>query len=996
MPKRLLMPLKEIKRRGLGFLFLLLLSLTAFSQTTITGKVTDDKGTPVQGATVAAQGSATTTGEDGRFSLSVPAGIKTLTITSIGFAEQQVSIDGKTDLTITLQTDARSLSDVVVVGYGTVRKRDVTGAVANISAKDFNQGVINNPLQQVQGKVAGLVITQPSGDPNGNLIIRLRGQTSLSGGQTPLIVLDGIPLDDPNQISSIPPGDIASYDVLKDVSATAIYGARGANGVIIINTKKGATGKSRVEYNGYIAVDKLAKDFNLLSADEWREAVKTVPGINQSTIDALDKGANTDWLDEMTRNAITHSHTVSVSGGTGKFNYRASINYMNQQGIIINSGKEQLGLRFNAQQKALDDKLDIQVSVLSNQNTRKYVDYSVFAFINTTPPTYPVYNADGTYYGYYDFEQQNPVAQQMLQTNQGKEYLTQVMGRADYELIKGLKVGTLGSISRFNLQSEFFQPTLPGVGNINNASKTNSNVNSKKGDVHINYIKDFGRHSINATGVYEYNEFTNDNFNANGRQYLVEQLGANSLGGGNPALNRISSYKEQFKLVSFLGRVLYNYDSRYFLTVSFRRDGSSKFGANNKWGNFPSASVGWRISQEKFFENVGWVNELKLNAGYGVVGNQDAINPYSTLLTLGNAGRYFNPSNATYPYPQSYAPNQNENPDLKWEERHGANIGISFALFNNRLNGNINAYSDKTKNLLFNYTVPVPPFFYNSILANVGTLTNKGVEIQLSGDIVRGQDFNWTAGGQITFNKTRITSLSGSYNNNPIATDQVPVGIAIGRGYAENYITYLKVGYAPYVFYLPGFAGLASAVDPTTNSNQLYYAEDGSKIAAVGLAKKNYIDPTPKFTYGISNNLQYKNWGLNFFLRGVAGQKIFNNYNNITSNFSRLPGNNVTKDALTNGIRGSQTATDYWLEKAGFLRLDNITLSYNIPSVKGVESMRVFVTGNNLFVITSYSGMDPEISTGNSAQSFIDANVSGTGFYPRSRTLSVGVNVAFK
>jgi iron complex outermembrane receptor protein len=742
--------------------------------------------------------------------------------------------------------------------------------------------------------------------------------------------------------------------------------------------------------------DHLEKSFNLLNADEWRAAVKTIPGITQSTIDGLDHGANTDWLKAITRNAYTHSHNVAVSGGTGGFNYRASINYMNQQGIVINTGKEEIGLRFNAEQKALDDKLNIQVSLFNSQVNRKYADYNIFDFVNTTPPTYPVYNADGSYFGYYDYDQQNPVAQQMMEQNTGKERLTQYFAKADYSLFKQLKVGVLGSISQLNTLAEYFQPVLPGVGNINRASQTNTNVDSKKGDAHINYQGNFGQHSLGATAVYEYNEFTTSNFNATGQNYLVEALQDNNMGGGNPALNSISSYKQQFKIISFLGRILYNYNAKYYATLTFRRDGSSKFGVNNRWGNFPSASVAWRLKSERFLENVSWLNELKLNAGIGVVGNQDAITPYNTLLTLGSAGRYYNPANSAYLYPQAYAPNQNANPDLKWEERHGTNVGLTFAMFDNRLSGNVNVFNDKTKNLLFNYTVPVPPFFYNSILANVGELTNKGVEVQLNGDIVKGRDFSWSASGQITFIRTKITSLSGSYNGNHIATDKVPVGYAEGRGYASNAITYLTVGYSPYVFYLPGYAGLSPTVNPATNSNQLYYAADGSKVADITTAKKNYIDPTPKFTYGFNSTFTYKDWGLNFFLRGVYGQKLFNNFSNITSNISRLPGNNVTKDALTNGIKGSQTASDLWLEKASYLRLDNITLSYNFKNVKGMENFRVYATGTNLFFITPYKGMDPEIRNGDSNQSYIDTNVYGDAFYPRSRTIVIGVNLSIR
>lgn len=992
------MPLHQHLPKGLLSGMFLLFSFFAYSQTrTITGRITDDKGNPLPGATITVRGSTTTVSADsvGQFHINASAGAH-LVISSIGFAEQDIATGQRTSISVTLQTDTRSLNDVVVVGYGTMRKKDVTGAVATVPARDFSPGIVNNPLQQIQGKVAGLVITQPGGDPNGNPIIRLRGQTSLSGGQTPLIVVDGIPLDDPTQLSNIPATDIESYDLLKDVSATAIYGSRGANGVIIINTKKGRAGRALVEYNGYAGMDHIEKGFGLLTADQWRDVVKTIPGITPSTIAGLDKGANTDWLKAITRTAYTHSHNVAVSGGTGDFNYRASVNYMNQQGIVINNNKEQMSLRFNGEEKALHGKLDIQFGLFSSEVHRKYVDYNIFDYVNTTPPTYPVYNADGSYFGYYDYDQQNPVAQQMLEQNTGRERLSQYFARADYSILPNLKIGIQGSYSALNVQTDFFQPALPGVGNVNNAKQTNTETDSKKGDVHINWLGNYGKHAITATAVYEYNDFTNSDFSASGQDFLVEDLQDNYFGGGNPALNVINSYRQEYKIISFLGRATYNYNSRYYATVSFRRDGSSKFGVDNRWGNFPSASIAWRIKNEDFLKDVSWLDDLKINAGYGVVGNQDAIGPYNTLLTLGGVGRYYNPANTTYQYPQSYAPNQNANPNLKWEQRVGTNIGVNFALFDSRLYGSANVFNDKTKNLLFNYTVPVPPFFYNSILANVGTLTNKGVELQLNGDIVRGRDFSWTAGAQITFIRTRITSLSGTYDSTHIATDDVPVGQAEGRGYASNYITYLKVGYSPYVFYLPEFAGLSSTIDPGSNSNQLYYDADGKKTADITQAKSRYIDPTPKFTYGFSSTFNYKDWGLNFFLRGVYGQKLFNDFSNVVSNFSRLPGNNITKEGVTNGIRGSQTASEYWLQNASYLRLDNVTLSYTFHHLKGLESLRVYTTGSNLFVLTPYKGMDPEIRNGDSNQAYIDTDVYGDAFYPRSRTVVFGVNVSFK
>ncbi len=968
---------KKLLFSGL-FLFCCILQTMA-QQRTVTGKVTSSDGTPLVGATVLVVGQKTgvSTGSEGTFSINVPENTKQLAISYVGYDTKTIDISSRSNVNVSLTSSATNLSDVVVVGYGTVRKKDLTGAVSLVQSKDFNQGVVTNPIQQIQGKVAGLVITLPGGDPNANPIIRLRGQTSLSGGQTPLIVLDGIPLDDPSEISNIPTGDILSYDVLKDASATAIYGSRGANGVIIINTKRGQSGKALVEYDGYVGMDKQSKKYDFLTADEWRKAV-TDPG-------SFDKGANTDWVDAITRVAYSQSHNVAVSGGAHGFNYRASASYLNQEGIIINSGKEQYGLRFNAQQKAIDDKLELQVGILSTQTNRKYTNYGNVSKVYNTPPVYPVYNPDGSYFAFSDFEQFNAVEHINEELNKGTEYLTLLYGTANYELFKGLKGGVTGSLSHFNRQNRFFQPSFPLEGNVNNANDNSYNEDSKKGDIHLNYLNDFGKHSIGATAVYEYNYFSNNSFSAGGRQFIVPENQDNNLGSGNSQYNSIGSYREEYKLISFLGRVNYNYAGKYFLTASIRRDGSSKFGKNNRWGNFPSVDVAWVLTQEDFLKNVSWLNLFKLRIGYGETGNSDAISPYSTLLTYGPGGRYYNP--VTQTYPQTYSPNQNANPDLKWETRKGKNLGIDFGLFDNRLTGDFNIFDDVTDNLLYTYTVPTPPFFINTILANVGSMSNKGEELSLTAEIVRGKNLSWTLGGQITFIKTRVESLSGTYAGYKLSTDQIPGGYAVGRGLSSYPITFLKPGYSPYEFYLPHFTGIDK------DGNQLL---DGKTPTEEPNPKKYYIDPSPKYTYGINNTFTYGNWNLNFFLRGVVGQKIFNNTLLNFENINRLPGNNVTKEALTNGIKDAALVSDHWLEKASYLRLDNATLGYTFNNVKGIERLRVYVSGNNLFVITPYKGLDPEIQNGNTNQAYIDVTYYGDAFYPRTRSFSLGVNVSFR
>lgn len=986
----------------------------------VTGKVTDSQdGTPMPGVSIVAKGSTvgTNTDANGTFRLSLPSTANTLVVSFIGYTKQEVDITGKTTISIAMVGSATTLSEVqiVSVGYGSQRKKDITGAVANVGAKDFNQGAIINPLDQVQGKVAGLVIIQGGGDPNQNASIRLRGQTSITGSQTPLFVVDGVALDDPNQFQNIPPGDIESYDVLKDASATAIYGSRGANGVIIVNTKQGRAGKAQVDYNAYVSVGKQANKFELLSGPEYRTAIDGFD--NKAT---YDKGANTDWQDAISRTAFTSSNNVAISGGTNDFKYRASINYQNQPGVILNSGKKQLGLRFNAEQKALDGKLNLKLGISNVNTTRKLTaipgafdlnnpngsdlrnptDYSVFQYVFNSPPTYPIKNADGSYYIYTDFNEANPVLHLMQTTNGTNEYLTIINGSADYNLLPSLKVGVTGSTSRNNVQTHFFQPTFPQENNVNNARDGNYNTNSYKGDVHLDFNKTFGKHTLSAVAVYEYNDFINSNISGGSQDFLVPDNVDNNLGGGNSAFNKIYSYKEEFKLISLVGRVNYNYDDRFYATATFRRDGSSKFGSNHNWGNFPSFDLAYRLKKD-LLNGVDWVNDLKIRAGYGVVGNADAISPYTSLLLYGPTSKFYDASNGTFPYPSGYQPVQNANPDLVWEERHGRNVGIDFSLFNDRLSGDINYFNDFTKNLLYNYAIPAGGnLVYSSILANVGRLSNKGLEVAITGVPFKGGNFGWSISGQIAFVRTKITNLSGSYAGTQINTDLIPLGYAQGRGLSSSPITYLKTGSAPYQFYLPHFTGVDA------DGNQLFDGKTAAQYTADGTSPtRYYIDPSPKFNYGLANNFTYKNWSFSFFLRGVYGQKLFNNNLLNFETITRLPSNNTTKDALTNGIKDGPYVSDRWLQGASYLRLDNASLGYSFKHVKGFQSIRLYLAANNLFIITKYKGSDPEqtiaddnsgLNNGYQNTTYQSQSYINNGYYPKIRAFTFGTNITFK
>ena len=1021
---------KTITLLGLFLLFFLPESFAQTQTKTITGKVTDDKGNPVVGASVMVKGSkgGTSTDSSGNFTLQAPAAAKQLVVSNVGYGAQTVSVGTGRDLAITITAQGTSLNDVVVVGYGTARRKDVTGSVSSISTKDFNQGAITTPMDQVQGKIPGLVVTTPDGDPNSNPQIRLRGQTSLLGTQTPLLVVDGIILDNYELLSSIPPADIVTFDFLKDASAAAIYGSRGANGVVLITTRQGRSGNFQIDYSGSVATSKDAKYFDLFrDAPSFLKAAASVPGLDTT---GLDQHGNTDWQKAITQTGYNQTHNLGISGGGGNFTYRGSLYYQNQTGIVINTGRQQLGLRLTAEQKALNGKLSIQYNVVSTQTDHQQVNANIFYWAYNIPPTVPEYT-NGVLTPLNNYNYLNPVWLQQNELWKSRDNLKQGGATVNYEILKGLKAGVTGNTSRLNSQYDYYQPVIPGLGGENQGVKYSDNFNSDRGDFHINYNGTFGKHSISATGVYEYNYYEDDYYAASGQGYQVDVLQNNALQAGNNALNLISSNKEEYKLISFLGRAAYNYDSRYYLTASLRRDGSSKFGSDHAWGEFPSFSAAWRISQESWMKNVSWIDELKLQAGWGITGNSDPIGAYNTalLLTNQNPNGYSTVYNAaTGQYEATVFPSQNPNPDLRWEEKIGRNVGLEFSFLKSRVTGSISYFNDKTKNLLYTYSVqPIPPIVYNSILANVGDMSNKGAELGINVAIVRNKDVEWDLGGQISLVRTKVTSLTGSINGIPVASNHIQLTAAAGQGLSFNPLTYLQVGKYPGVFYLPHFTGIDQ------NGNQLL---DSGGVKSMTLAQNQnptyyYTDPSPKFTYGFNSTVRYQRWSANIAFSGNYGQKIYDNARLNMANYGRFPGLNSLKELLTNGLKDAPTTSDYWLEKASYLRCQNATISYTFPKLNdAISNFRIFITGNNLFVITHYKGLDPEISpygsnvsgysTANGSKAnvsklatnlassygglggagtgsgYVDNNYAGNGFYPRARTFTFGVSIAVK
>jgi iron complex outermembrane receptor protein len=969
-------------------LFLCCLTQFALGQSkVITGRVTEhEDGSALGSVSVVAKGSnaGTLTDSNGNFRITVADVERTLVISHVGFISQVINITGQSNFDIALVSGIPSLDEALVTGYGTSKRKDITGSVVRLAADDFNGGIVSNPLQQAQSKIAGVVITQAGGDPNGDFTVRIRGATSLEG-QPPLLVINGVAIDDFHKaINRLNPADVESFDILKDASAAAIYGARGGNGVIIVTTRHGHAGKIVLGYDAFAGVEKMSNKLKVLSAEDWRKATGTG---GQS----LDKGANTDWQNEITRSAVSHSHTLSLSGGSNEISFRGSIGYIRQQGIIRNTAKEMFSTRVVADQSSLNNRIKVTYDINSTVIKRDFLPDQTSTsqirsngtrlFENTlqTVPVIPVYNPDGSLYHTADRSNATPVALINTVYSKLRENFFQGSVKGDYELIKGLNAGLLGAISRGNDVYDFFDASTP----VSVASKSNNTKQLFSGDIHMNYRRQFQNHTIDLTGTYEYNDFVNDGFGVRASGFLVPALLNNNLGTATTVLlDDIASYKNQIKLISYLGRAVYNFDDRYILAANFRRDGSSKFGSGNKWGNFPSVAIAWRLNNEKFLRKVYWLNNLKLRVSYGLTGNQENLPPNAYGLLYGRAGAYLYDGQ----FLQSYSVIQEDNPDLKWEVRKSFNAGIDITVLNDRVSGTIDVFDDRTSDMLFLYGVPQPPFLTNQVYANAANAINRGVEISVKASLLKASAFEWNVQANIATIKNRISNLSGKFRGADLNISDPRYGYAEGRGLSGAYVSKLQIGYPVGVLWLPHHADFDAA------GNELFniYDENG-KVTGTSTVFNDkdrlLIDPTPDFSWGLTNSVGFRNFRLTIFLRGVQGQKIFaNSLMNLESKIL-LPSSNVLYSALQNGFTNQAQPSDYWVRSGSFLRLENVTLEYNPGKIKNLDRLKVYLTASNLFVITSYDGIDPEIKV-EGRQRYIDAN-----YYPKTRALSLGVGL---
>ena len=966
---------------------------------TVSGIVTDSKNEPLIGVNVTIKNASTTgtiTDIDGKYSLEIPSGNSVLVFSYIGYSTQEVKVSNQSVVDIVLKDEMQALEEVVVVGYGTMKKSDLTGSVSSITSDNFKLGTDLTPQQLMQGAFSGVNISQNSGKPGGSNTIRVRGGTSITASNDPLYVIDGVPIStsagvnqsnigssttdffdqEPiNPLSNINPNDIESINILKDASATAIYGSRGANGVIMITTKKGKAGMRQLDYSFNLGVSTVAKKLDVLTGDEYRKTVSEL-GL---TLD--DKGQNTDWQDVIFRTAISQNHYVSFMSGSENTSYRASAGYSNQNGVMEGSGMKSANARMNINHKALNDKLKLNMNISYGETNSDQAPvsntvgsemgssmlYEAYVF----NPTYPIYNEEGDYYDVPPYRV-NPASfsKELLDERATSQFLGNLT--ADWNFYKPftLQVNAGYNKNTINRNSYISKSNLLGNGNNGYVTVQKLSDYSKLLETILKYNQSFGKHNIDAMVGYSWQYFYSEGQTTKAYGFLSDNFKWYSLAAAQ-TVESVSSYAESNTLISMYGRINYNYADKYLLTATVRRDGSSRFGSGNKWGIFPSVAASWRISQEDFFQN-DIMSDLKLRASFGITGSQE-IGNYNSLSTLGAStnGYLVGGEKITIVLPQQYT-----NPDLKWEQTAQTDIGIDFGFLNGKIRGSIDYYYKKTTDLLLSVAVPSPSLITTQI-ANVGTVTNQGIELDLSFDLMRTKNFAWDANLNLSHNKNEVVSLS----NGQWTGDNMQVAPCQGQGLSGTYAQLIMPGQPIGTFYGKRFIGVVDGVEQ--------FANDGEP-EVIGCAQ-------PDLTFGLGTNLQYKNWTLSLNFRGSIGNDVYNCTANNLAYLSNLPGRNVLKEAVTSGVNRDQAKvySSRFIEDGSFVRLDNLSLGYNFSLPKlYISNARVFVSAQNLFVITGYSGADPEVNSEISRTGVAPLGVDYLS-YPKARIFSMGINLSF-
>lgn len=975
------------------------LTLLAQEMLKVQGTVTDASGEPLIGVNVRTSSSraGAVTDMDGNYTIEVSPKA-TLVFSYVGFESLTEAVKGRKKINVTMKEDAGVLNEVVVIGYGTMDKKELTSAISHVGEKDFLTISSLDPSMMIQGKVAGVSITNTgAGDPNNQASIQIRGVSSRSAGLGPLIVIDGVP---GGNLTNINPNDIASFDVLKDGAASAIYGTRGSNGVIVVTTKKGSKdGSLHTSYSGMCSWDVMIKDLKMMSAQDYRDVRL---GWGDSGVDL---GGNVDWLDAVSRTGFTQQHTLTLSGGNEKSNYRVSADYRDAKGIDLRSRRQEYGGRASIMHTTKGGLFTITANIAPRIIYRDQADWSVFKDAIEANPTTPLMDPENPI-RYYNFQGQvagsNPVERQLLETDHGDTKLLDWDGTVKLNLLpllmkdgKGnhnLSTQIMFADHQYDNNNSWFRPSTSTIA-INNgrdgeASRSYSKERQYVAEWLANYMGSFGKHNVKGMLGYSYQYSQYSGLNAENKDFPNDALGPDNLGSGEYVKDEgevgMGSYKNDAKLIAFFGRVSYDYDGKYLFTASLRHEGSSKFGANHKWGNFPAVSAGWRISQEKFMKNIKWISDLKIRGDYGVTGNQD-FGSYKSLNTMTGFGYYIYNGK----YFQVWGPAKNVNPDLRWEKAKNWNIGIDFSLFKNRFYGSLNYFNRKTEDLLGDYKVSVPPYLFDNTFVNVGTMKNYGFEFDLNLKAVNTKDFSY----DLSFVGTTMQNKFVDFSNSEFVGQDYYDVVSTSDPYPFYNLQRIEKGQSLGNFYMWKYAG------HTTDGEWLVYDKDGEIIRASQATAADRVkvgNGMPKFTMSSSHNFRYKNIDLSLFFRGAFGYDIFNIHDFYygTRNFT---GNRLQKAYGKNfQISGNSNPVvcDYFLEKGDYLKLDMVTLGYtfDLSKCRFLDRVRLYGTVKNVFTLTKFSGVDPS----NYQVNGLTPGAQGSrDYFPSTRQFILGMTVDF-
>jgi len=982
---------------SVSFLFFAV-SLSYAQQRTVTGKVTSEDEGALPGVNIVVQGTVTgtQTDVDGNYSITVPGPEAVLVFTFIGYTPQQVNVGSQATINIELVPAVSTLGEIVVTGYTQQRKKEITSSIANVKSEEFNKGYVSRPEQLIVGKVAGLSLSRPGGNPNEGYNIRLRGLSTIGANTQPLIVVDGVL---GASLENVDPNDIETMSVLKDGSAAAIYGTRGSSGVIIVTTKKGKKGTSVIDYNGYITAEMVAKTTPVMTAAEWRALSAEVGA-------GTDFGSSTDWFKETTQTAISHTHNLAISGGAGNSTYRASINYHDSKGVILNSGRKQLNGRINFTQKALNDKFTLDVNLGATDVVAQYGFADAFRYASVYNPTAPVRSSDAAYEIYDGYFQQvlydyyNPVQILEQNLNDGKDRMLLLAVKGTYQIVKGLSVDAFYSRQNNNsLRGQYFDKNSYWVGRDRNGlARRSFDMNTNQlFETSARWTGDIASSvNLNTVGGYSYQDFEYEGSSAEGGDFLTDAFTYNNLSAAldfNNGIGEVGSYKNSYKLIAFFGIVNLNIKDTWFVTASARYEGSSRFGEDNKWGLFPSIGGGMDLAG---FIGSDAINVLKLRASYGLTGNQPG-NSYLSLLRLGPRGNFFYNGE----FVPGYAPVSNANTDLKWEKKSEIDIGVDFAFLNSKLVGSFDYYTRTTTDLLFEYEVPVPPNIYNRALVNLGEIRSSGLELSLTWNVVETGDLSYNMTLTPSYNlANELVSLSGSYNGADLKYGVRDLGGMGAPGQSDVPLIRAEEG-KPIGQLL---ALVYKEIDATGN----LIFEDTNNDGTISTLDRQIVgNGLPKLLLGFANNFTYKNWDLGVFFRGVFGHDLLNSYRGFYEVPKMIGSYNLPKTArdMKNPTTGtylnnsSGVLNSTHIENADFVTLDNMSLGYNfnVPQSTGFSKIRLYLAGNNLFYITKYKGADPnprygDIEGGNNP---LIPGIDRRNTWFRTRAVTFGANIVF-